>query len=114
MAVETSVPFLLFAKLCEKVSESPKREKKFILLNSFLEEWHNSYKKSYPTNPQPPPETFFPFMRLFLPEADRDRPVYGIKETVLARLFIQELGLSKGSDASETLLHWKKHKPAVS
>ncbi|GAV09317.1 hypothetical protein RvY_18881 [Ramazzottius varieornatus] len=111
MAVESSAPFYQFATLCEKISKTAIREKKTGYLKNFLDLWHKHYEQSYPTNPQPPIETFFPFMRLLLPEADRDRPVYGIKETVLARLFIQELGLSKGSEASETLLHWKKHKP---
>ncbi|XP_059090430.1 DNA ligase 4-like [Tigriopus californicus] len=44
-----------------------------------------------------PSTSLFPLIRLLLPQLDRERGSYGIKETVLARLFIRSLGLGEGS-----------------
>ncbi|GAU99032.1 DNA ligase 4 [Ramazzottius varieornatus] len=112
MAVERSAKYTRFVALCEGISKlGTSKDRKRNLLHNFVEGWRMSYQQAYPSNPQPASEMFFPFLRLLLPEADRDRPAYGMKETVLARMFIQELSLVKGGKASETLLHWTKNKP---
>lgn len=52
----------------------------------------------------------FPCIRLLLPERDRDRSVYGIKEQAIARVYIEVLGLDKHSEAAQRLLKWKQPK----
>lgn len=50
---------------------------------------------------------FFPAMRLILPEKDRDRAMYGLKEKAIAKLLIKILGLNAKGDDALTLLNWK-------
>lgn len=50
---------------------------------------------------------FYPAMRLILPDKDRDRAMYGLKEKVLARYFVKILKIDKNSDDGQSLLNWK-------
>ncbi|KAI1326619.1 DNA ligase I [Xylariaceae sp. FL0255] len=50
---------------------------------------------------------FFPAMRLILPESDRERAMYKIKEQMIARILIKVLMIDHSADA-ESLLHWKR------
>ncbi|TGO89397.1 hypothetical protein BPOR_0111g00070 [Botrytis porri] len=52
-------------------------------------------------------EDFFPALRLIIPEKDRDRAMYGLKEASLAKLIIKLLNLSKDSDDGYNLMNWK-------
>eukprot|EP00731_Ephydatia_muelleri_P033435 Em0029g41a len=46
-------------------------------------------------------------MRLLLPELDRARPAYGMKETALAKHYIEVLNISKESTDAQKLLHYR-------
>ncbi|WWC66828.1 uncharacterized protein I206_100735 [Kwoniella pini CBS 10737] len=50
----------------------------------------------------------FPLIRLLLPDRDRERPVYNLKEAMLAKCYIEVLGLDKHSDAALRLIKWKQ------
>eukprot|EP00850_Spirogloea_muscicola_P005410 SM000024S07872 [mRNA] locus=s24:969298:977321:- [translate_table: standard] len=50
---------------------------------------------------------FFSAMRLILPELDRERATYGLKEAVLAKHLTDALGLGKESEDAKKLLEWK-------
>lgn len=50
----------------------------------------------------------YPVLRLMLPEKDRDRAMYGLKEKTIGKLFARLLGLSKNSEAADLLINWKK------
>ena len=39
---------------------------------------------------------------------DRERPVYNLKEAMLAKCYIEVLGLDKQSDAAQRLVKWKQ------
>ncbi|QSZ37187.1 hypothetical protein DSL72_009281 [Monilinia vaccinii-corymbosi] len=52
-------------------------------------------------------DDFFPAMRLIIPEKDRDRAMYGLKEVSIAKLLIKTLSLSKDSDDGYNLINWK-------
>ncbi|ESZ94553.1 hypothetical protein SBOR_5043 [Sclerotinia borealis F-4128] len=52
-------------------------------------------------------DDFFPALRLIIPEKDRDRAMYGLKEASVGRLIIKLLNLSKDSDDGYNLLNWK-------
>ncbi|KAH0445606.1 ATP-dependent DNA ligase, partial [Aureobasidium melanogenum] len=49
----------------------------------------------------------FPLFRLIVPEKDRERPMYGLKEATIAKLMLKTLQIDKNSEAGYNLLHWK-------
>ncbi|RSH81465.1 DNA ligase (ATP) [Saitozyma podzolica] len=50
----------------------------------------------------------YPLIRLLLPDRDRERPVYNLKEAMLAKCYIEVLGLDKHSEAAQRLIKWKQ------
>lgn len=50
----------------------------------------------------------YPLLRLLLPQKDRERAVYGLKEKALARAFIKALGLDPKSPDAVRLVNWKR------
>ncbi|OXC65372.1 DNA ligase 4 [Cryptococcus neoformans] len=50
----------------------------------------------------------YPLIRLLLPDRDRERPVYNLKESMLARCYIDILSLEKHSEAAQRLIKWKQ------
>ena len=54
--------------------------------------------------------SLFPVMRLLLPQLDRERSAYGIKETLLAKLFIGLLQLGPNSEDAMKLKNYKAPK----
>jgi DNA ligase-4 len=61
---------------------------------------------------------FYPAMRLIIPEKDRDRAMYGLKEKAIAKVLIKLTKISKDSDDAKHMLNWKLpgqlHKAAAS
>lgn len=50
---------------------------------------------------------FYPAMRLIIPEKDRDRAMYGLKEKAIAKVLIKLTKISKDSDDAKQMLNWK-------
>lgn len=50
---------------------------------------------------------FYPALRLILPDKDRDRGAYGLKENSIGRLLVKLIKIDKNSDDGYNLLHWK-------
>ena len=50
----------------------------------------------------------FSAMRLILPDLDKERDNYGMKEGVLAKYLADALGLSKDSEDAKKLINWRK------
>ncbi|ETN45170.1 uncharacterized protein HMPREF1541_10047 [Cyphellophora europaea CBS 101466] len=50
---------------------------------------------------------FFPAMRLLLPEKDRDRAMYGLKEKALGKYLVKIMKIDKNSEDGFSLLNWK-------
>ncbi|KAL8999344.1 MAG: hypothetical protein Q9169_001770 [Polycauliona sp. 2 TL-2023] len=50
----------------------------------------------------------FPAFRLVLPEKDRERPMYGLKEKIIAKLLIKVMKINKDSEDGYNLLNWKQ------
>jgi DNA ligase-4 len=50
---------------------------------------------------------FYPAMRLIVPEKDRDRAMYGLKEKAIAKVIIKLTKISKDSDDAKQMLNWK-------
>ncbi|KAK4554409.1 DNA ligase (ATP) [Recurvomyces mirabilis] len=49
----------------------------------------------------------YPAFRLIVPEKDRDRGMYGLKEMTLGKLLVRVMKIDKNSEDGYNLLHWK-------
>lgn len=49
----------------------------------------------------------FPAFRLIMPEKDRDRGMYGLKEATIGKLLIKIMRIGKDSDDAQNILSWK-------
>ena len=49
-----------------------------------------------------------PAFRLIIPDKDRERPMYGLKETTIAKLLIRVMKINKLSEDGHNLLNWKQ------
>ena len=49
----------------------------------------------------------YPALRLILPDKDRDRGVYGLKENAIGKLLVKIMKIDKNSEDGYNLLHWK-------
>ena len=52
-------------------------------------------------------DTFYAIMRLLIPQVDNGRPAYGMKETALAKNYIEILNIAKTSMDAQKLLHYR-------
>ncbi|KAK3066403.1 DNA ligase (ATP) [Teratosphaeriaceae sp. CCFEE 6253] len=52
-------------------------------------------------------DDIYPAFRLIVPEKDRDRAMYGLKEMTLGKLLVRVMKIDKNSDDGYNLLHWK-------
>ncbi|KAK2737554.1 DNA ligase (ATP) [Myotisia sp. PD_48] len=50
---------------------------------------------------------FFPAFRLIIPEKDRDRAMYGLKEKAIGKLLVKVMKIDKNSEDGYNLLNWK-------
>ncbi|KAI9158918.1 DNA ligase 4 [Paramyrothecium foliicola] len=50
---------------------------------------------------------FYPALRLILPDKDRDRGVYGLKENAIGKILVKLMKIDKNSEDGYNLLHWK-------
>ncbi len=50
---------------------------------------------------------FYPAMRLIIPDKDRDRAMYGLKEKAIAKVLVKLTKISKDSDDAKHMLNWK-------
>ncbi|EAQ91162.1 hypothetical protein CHGG_03097 [Chaetomium globosum CBS 148.51] len=50
---------------------------------------------------------FYPAMRLILPDKDRDRGVYGLKENSIGKLLVKVMKIDRNSEDGYALMHWK-------
>jgi len=52
-------------------------------------------------------DDFYPALRLIVPEKDRDRPMYGLKEKAIAKLLVKLLKINPNSEDGYNLINWK-------
>lgn len=50
---------------------------------------------------------FYPAFRLIIPEKDRDRAMYGLKEKTIGKLLARIIGIDKNSEDAQSLMNWK-------
>ena len=96
---EKGVTFGACCDFFEKVSEEPAKAKKVKKLAKFVSDCRRESESSG--------GNLYPVARLLLPQLDRDRGVYGIKETMLAKLFVDMLKLGRNSPDALRLKNYR-------
>eukprot|EP00026_Physarum_polycephalum_P001548 Phypoly_transcript_01550.p1 GENE.Phypoly_transcript_01550~~Phypoly_transcript_01550.p1 ORF type:complete len:948 (+),score=159.21 Phypoly_transcript_01550:87-2930(+) len=89
-----SVPFSALCKLFEKGTKAKKHGQKKEILQTFFSHYED--------------DNYFPVMRLLLPQLDKERQTYGMKETNLGKYYVQILNIAETSADAKRLLHWRK------
>lgn len=101
--VASQVPFAHLCSTVERIQRSKNRADKVNIFKQFVDSWRKFHGALYKNHPKTT-DSFYPAMRLILPQLERERMAYGIKETMLAKLYIKVLGLPKeGKDALKLL-----------
>ncbi|PBP18155.1 DNA ligase [Diplocarpon rosae] len=72
-------------------------EKRQSILERFVSRWRSEVGND-----------FYPAIRLILPEKDRDRPMYGMKEKNIGRLVVKMVKINPKSEDAQNLTDWKK------
>ncbi|XP_040043330.2 DNA ligase 4 [Gasterosteus aculeatus] len=104
--VAARVPFLHLCNTLEKIQKSKLRPEKSKILGDFIESWRNFHSALHKDNPKTT-DSFYSAMRLIVPSFERDRVAYGIKENMLAKLYIDVLGLPKNGPEAHKLLNYR-------
>ncbi|KAH6658139.1 DNA ligase I [Truncatella angustata] len=66
------------------------------IIERFISRWRNEVG-----------DDFYPALRLILPNQDRDRGTYGLKENSIGKLLVRVMKIDKNSEDGYALLHWK-------
>lgn len=101
--VASHVPFADLCSTLEQIQKSKSRPEKAQHFKNFLDSWRKFHDALHQKE-KDVTDSFYPAMRLILPQLERERMAYGIKETMLAKLYIELLNLPKdGKDAARLL-----------
>ncbi|XP_076808951.1 DNA ligase 4-like isoform X1 [Clavelina lepadiformis] len=90
-------------EIMHKAKNNSIRKQQF---NDFVNRW----KKIQHSSTSVKSNSFFPAFRLILPQLDKERLSYGVKEMLLAKLYIDVLGLSKSGQDAKKLLEYRNPK----
>ncbi|XP_054830436.1 DNA ligase 4 [Eublepharis macularius] len=103
VTVASQVPFTDLCSTLEQIQKCKSRPEKTKYFKDFLDSWRKFHDALH-KNEKDVTDSFYPAMRLILPQLERERMAYGIKETMLAKLYIEILNLPKeGKDALKLL-----------
>ncbi|KAJ7252709.1 DNA ligase 4 [Mycena haematopus] len=92
-----SAPFGILVSLFEKLQSERKQDRRKKLMDTWFNHWRD--EKGY---------DLYPVLRLILPQANRERAVYGLKEKFLAKTYIKLIPLGMRDPDAIRLLNWKK------
>ncbi|KAK5875207.1 hypothetical protein CesoFtcFv8_027717 [Champsocephalus esox] len=105
-SVAAQVPFLHLCSTLEKIQKTKLRPEKSKTLGDFIESWRKFHAAVHKDNPKST-DSFYSAMRLIVPSFERERMAYGIKESMLAKLYIDVLGLPKNGPEANKLLNYR-------
>ncbi|XP_029524577.1 DNA ligase 4 [Oncorhynchus nerka] len=105
-SVAAQVPFLHLCTTLEKIQKTKLRPDKSKFLRDFIDSWRKFHAALHKDNPTTT-DSFYPAMRLIVPSFERERVAYGIKESMLAKLYIDVLGLPKNGPEANKLLNYR-------
>ncbi|KAI0295389.1 ATP dependent DNA ligase domain-containing protein [Multifurca ochricompacta] len=92
-----SAPFSVLAGLFDKLQNERKPEKRRKVLNAWFDHWRREVGYD-----------LYPVLRLILPQKDRERAIYGLKEKNMAKMYIKLIPLGPKDPDAVRLLDWKK------
>ncbi|THU99099.1 ATP-dependent DNA ligase [Dendrothele bispora CBS 962.96] len=92
-----SAPFRVLVGLFEKLQNERKQDKRMRHLHTWFNHWREQVGND-----------LYPVLRLILPQKDRERAVYGLKEANIANAYIKLIPLSKKDHDAVRLKNWKK------
>lgn len=78
------------------VSQMSPNEMRRNLIEKFISKWRRDVGND-----------FYPAMRLIIPDKDRDRAMYGLKEKIIGKMLVRVLRIDKDSEDGFNLLNWK-------
>lgn len=104
--VAGQIPFAQLCGFLDRVQKKKGSDAKKQLFKEFLDKWTSFHKELHAKTPKTT-DNFYPTMRLLLPQLERERMAYGIKEHTLAKLYIDILGLAKESTDARKLLNYR-------
>ncbi|KAF8518045.1 DNA ligase 4 [Hysterangium stoloniferum] len=90
-------PFGALTGLYERLSHENKHELRRKLLANWFRKWREDVGPD-----------LYPVLRLLLPQKDRERAVYNIKEKTLAKIYIRIIPLNMKDEDAVRLMNWKK------
>lgn len=90
------VPAGAAAKIRRAASNVSPTEQRRIIIERFFSKWRNEVGHD-----------IYPAMRLILPDKDRERGVYGLKEQTIAKILIRLMGIAPKSADGLSLINWK-------
>lgn len=105
-SVAGQVPFLHLCTVLEKIQKAKVRPEKAKCLKEFMDSWRKFHAALHKDSPNTT-DSFYPAMRLIVPPFERERMAYGIKENMLAKLYIEVLGLPKNGPEANKLLNYR-------
>ncbi|KAF8074989.1 DNA ligase IV [Lyophyllum atratum] len=92
-----SAPVGVLVGLFDKLQSERKHDRRRKLVEAWFNHWRD--EKGY---------DLYPVLRLLLPQKDRERAVYGLKEKNLAKTYIKLIPLGMKDPDAIRLLNWKK------
>ncbi|KAL4066025.1 ATP dependent DNA ligase domain-containing protein [Scleroderma citrinum] len=92
-----SAPFSVLAGLFEKLSTERKPDRRRRMLTVWFNRWREDVGRD-----------MYPALRLILPQKDRERAVYGLKEKNIGKIYIKLIPLGMRDPDAIRLLNWKK------
>lgn len=122
-----SAKVVKFSNLCnllERISKSQGATAKQKLMMRFISDWRKTHKEVHADDPPVSTshdlsnvtsnnlagaspvilqDSFYPILRLLLPQSDRERIAYGLKESKLGKHLVEVLSISKESDDGKKL-----------
>ncbi|CAL8071874.1 unnamed protein product [Calicophoron daubneyi] len=106
--IAKKVSFSTCCHLFDKLKTTSGTKAKKAILSRFVELWERQYATiplASTSRPGAGRASFYPVLRLLLPQFDRARPAYGLRETSLARLYIKAFGIAPNGADAERLTH---------
>ncbi|KIM62592.1 hypothetical protein SCLCIDRAFT_1214942 [Scleroderma citrinum Foug A] len=92
-----SAPFSVLAGLFEKLATERKPDRRKRMLSVWFSRWREQVGND-----------LYPALRLILPQKDRERAVYGLKEKNIGKMYIKLIPLGMRDPDAIRLLNWKK------
>ncbi|XP_049877448.1 DNA ligase 4 isoform X2 [Pectinophora gossypiella] len=109
MATAEVVPAndVLFSDLCGVLDDLFKRRRQIQVQNIIIADFVNKFKVTVSQIGGKKNSSFFPILRLLLPDRERERPAYNLKERRLAEMLVKVLAISKTAQDAQSLLNFR-------